>query len=355
MFALGGMIFFIMIILFMVIGSQKSARKIAFGHEASYITLIGFCISAIVYNLDDGLKDHLKFDDNVLFYFCIPPIVFSSGYNMRRKRFFRNFRNIMIFGVLGTLTTYFIFAALTLWIHSYDFMSMTNGATGVTQNLILSSSEILLMCSLLCSTDVIAAISMVSYDEQPTLFSLLFGEGIVNDAVAIILFNSVLKYTGENSSIDWTTPFDILWDFINLGFGSILIGLTYGIIATAVFKNIRSLCRDATVECLTIFCFGYMAYCTSELCAFSGIIALLTSGVVMAHYAWYSLSPQGKHGSYLVFSTLGFAMTGFIFSYLGITFFAYNDYWWSWELILVELVIIFLGRYGGTMGLVYLL
>lgn len=75
----------------------------------------------------------------------------------------------------------------------------------------------------------------------------------------------------------------------------------------------------------------------------------------MAHYAWYSLSPQGKHGSYLVFSTLGYAMTGFIFSYLGITFFAYEDYYWSWELILVEVVIIFFGRYGGTMGLIYML
>lgn len=153
---------------------------------------------------------------------------------------------------------------------------------------------------------------------------MLFGEGIVNDAVAIILFNSVLKYTGEHSTVSWKTPFAILYDFINLGVGSIMIGLVYGIIATAFFKNIRSLCRDATVECLTIFCFGYMAYCTSELRSFSGIIALLTSGVVMAHYAWYSLSPQGKHGSFLVFSTLGFAMTGFIFSYLGITFFAYS-------------------------------
>lgn len=170
----------------------------AFGHEASYITLIGFTISAIIYNIDSlALKDHIQFDDNVLFYFCIPPIVFSSGYNMRRKRFFRNISNIMIFGVLGTLTTYFIFSGLTLWIHSYDFMTMYNGATGASEALKLSSSEILLMCSLLCSTDVIAAISMVSYDEQPTLFSLLFGEGIVNDAVAIILFNSVLKYTGD--------------------------------------------------------------------------------------------------------------------------------------------------------------
>jgi len=46
----------------------------------------------------------------------------------------------------------------------------------------------MLLSSLLCSSDVIAAISLIKYDEQPKLYSIVFGEGIVNDAVAIILF-----------------------------------------------------------------------------------------------------------------------------------------------------------------------
>ncbi len=41
---------------------------------------------------------------------------------------------------------------------------------------------------MLCSSDVIAAISIVKYEEQPKLFSIIFGEGIVNDAIALILF-----------------------------------------------------------------------------------------------------------------------------------------------------------------------
>ena len=218
--------------------------------------------------------------------------MFASGYNMRRKRFFQNFTNIMIFGILGTLVTYIIFAAVTLWIHSGNWMTMYNADTGEWQELVLSTPEILLMSSLLCSTDVIAAISMVKYEEQPTLFSLLFGEGIVNDAVAIILFNTVLKFffSDEPHEITWTAPFEILGDFLLLGFCSIAIGLLYGILASVMFKTMRSLTLSSTVECLVIFLVAYMAYVTAELAAFSGIIALLTSGVVMAHYAWYSLS-----------------------------------------------------------------
>ena len=58
----------------------------------------------------------------------------------------------------------------------------------ITSELKLEQMEILLMCSLLCSSDVIAAISLIKPQEKPKLFSLVFGEGIVNDAVSIILF-----------------------------------------------------------------------------------------------------------------------------------------------------------------------
>jgi NhaP-type Na+/H+ or K+/H+ antiporter len=51
--------------------------------------------------------------------------------------------------------------------------------------------EAFLISSLLCSSDVIAAISIVKYEEQPKLFSIIFGEGIVNDAVSLILFQTV--------------------------------------------------------------------------------------------------------------------------------------------------------------------
>jgi len=51
--------------------------------------------------------------------------------------------------------------------------------------------EILSLCSLLCSSDVIAAISMLNYNESPKLFSIVYGEGVFNDIVSIILFGVV--------------------------------------------------------------------------------------------------------------------------------------------------------------------
>ena len=100
-----------------------------------------------------------------------------------------------------------------------------------------------------------------------------------------------------------------------------------------------------------IFSFGYIAYLISEMNHYSGIITLLVSGIVMSHYSWYNLSPQGKFASYFIFHFLGFATEAFVFGYLGLTFFSYADYSWSPELICVEILIIIFGRAMGTLGL----
>ena len=49
---------------------------------------------------------------------------------------------------------------------------------------------------------------------------------------------------------------------------------------------------------------------------------------------------------------MGNAVQGFIFAYLGLTFFAYKDYTWSGSLALWLMPIIILGRFAGTLGLV---
>jgi len=55
----------------------------------------------------------------------------------------------------------------------------------------VTGMQIALLCALLCSSDVVAAVSIVSYKEQPKLYSCVFGEGVFNDIVSIILYGTV--------------------------------------------------------------------------------------------------------------------------------------------------------------------
>lgn len=207
------------------------------------------------------------------------------------------------------------------------------------------------MCSLLCSSDVIAAVSLVSYDKEPALYSIIFGEGITNDAVSIILFNTVMRYTGSNSNkIDWTTPVSITYMFTMLGFWSLIIGILFGLISSWLLKKYRAFSKNPITETTIIFCIGYIAYIVSEFTENSGIISLLTCGITMSHYTWFNLSPQGKHASYIVFEFLGFGMEGFVFIYLGVTLFSFGNLRWSPDLFFTELIIIIVGRFIGTVG-----
>jgi sodium/hydrogen exchanger-like protein 6/7/sodium/hydrogen exchanger 8 len=291
----GSIVIFLLLMLYVIVGSTIEKKKLKFGHETGVVIIVGFIISYFAYLADkDKFINMVRFDGNLFFYLILPPIVFSSGYNMHRKKFFENIGYICFFGICGTIATYIFFTALTyLALNSFE-MTKVVGATGEVVKLEITTKEILLMCSLLCSTDVIAAVSIVNFDKQPRLFSLIFGEGIINDAVCIILFNTVLKFTQSSEEVSGTTPFVILGDFAFLGFMSLLTGIFYAVVCSLCFKYIRLLTVSPINESMFIFCIAYLAYTTAELFHFSGIIALLTCGVVLAHYAWYNLSPQGK-------------------------------------------------------------
>lgn len=69
--------------------------------------------------------------------------------------------------------------------------------------LILSTKEILLFASVISATDAVAALAFVDEDSDPKLFPILFGEGVVNDAVCIVLYQIIKKFldSGERKYI----------------------------------------------------------------------------------------------------------------------------------------------------------
>ena len=122
------------------------------------------------------------------------------------------------------------------------------------------------MCSLLCSTDVIAAVSMLKPKKQPKLFSVVFGEGIFNDAVSIILFNTVNRYAhAKDEDFNAAAVGVITLEFILLGVVSLLLGLAFGLTQSYLMKKVRSFTRDPVAECAIIFAIAYISYVTAEL------------------------------------------------------------------------------------------
>lgn len=79
----------------------------------------------------------------------------------------------------------------------------------------------------ICASDSVAALTMIKPEKYPKLFSVVFGEGMVNDAVSIILFISVELISNDNVET-WKMPLELMWLFIKEFFGSMAIGIIFG-------------------------------------------------------------------------------------------------------------------------------
>jgi len=107
----------------------------------------------------------------------------------------------------------------------------------------------------------------VKESEYPILNSVLFGEGIFNDAVSILIFRSVKNYMSENSSfsqISWGISLTIFVDFVYLLIVSLAVGIMIGAISALLFKYCDSLLNHPLKETSLILLLGYGSYLIAE-------------------------------------------------------------------------------------------
>jgi hypothetical protein len=83
---------------------------------------------------------------------------------MRRKKFFKNIGTIMKFGFVGTIVVFAIYTALCYYALQAGWLTKED-ADGNQVPLVMGMFEVLSFTALLCSSDVIAAISMINYSE----------------------------------------------------------------------------------------------------------------------------------------------------------------------------------------------
>lgn len=222
-------------------------------HESGLCMIIGVIITLLAMLSSPGTNytKTLKFNDEIFFTFILPPIIFSAGYNLRRTTFFKYFMYIGAFGVIGTVTSFLVVTPLTYLANKNELFYLTypinntyfnNNVTPLnnqTDNFIKSNikgflsydssqfdflsfndndnttspednptpppkeiikfsvAEILLFASVISATDTIAALTFINEESEPKLFSILFGEGVLNGKkyyLYIMIFNRCCVY-----------------------------------------------------------------------------------------------------------------------------------------------------------------
>lgn len=107
---------------------------------------------------------------------------------MRRREFFKSFVNIVKFGIFGSIFTFAIYVSLTKLLFVSVEMTMWDPNLKDYVPFDMSTIEIMLVCSILVSSDIIAAMSILKFEEAPHIYSIILGEGLFNDVVVIVLY-----------------------------------------------------------------------------------------------------------------------------------------------------------------------
>ncbi|XP_058225753.1 sodium/hydrogen exchanger 1-like isoform X1 [Rhododendron vialii] len=273
-------------------------------NESITALLLGLVAGLVVLLISKGHSSQiLTFSEELFFIYLLPPIIFNAGFQVKKKQFFKNISIILMFGIIGTIIS---FCLISLGV------GLLFKRIGVTT---LDIKDYLAIGAILSATDSVCTLQVLNQDDTPFLYSAIFGEGVVNDATSIVLFNSVQSLNISN--IDALTALKLLGTFLYLFFSSTALGIAVGLLSAFGIKTLYFGRHSTDREVAIMMLLAYLSYMVAEVLNLSGILTVFFCGIVMSHYTWHNVTESSrvttKHG----FATISFICETFIFLYVG--------------------------------------
>ncbi|XP_071482063.1 sodium/hydrogen exchanger 9-like isoform X1 [Diadema antillarum] len=289
---------------------------------------------------DFGSK--LQFDPEIFFNILLPPIIFYAGYSLKRRHFFRNLGSILTYAFAGTLISFLVVGGIM-----YLFVIVIMRESRFT------SQDCFLFGALISATDPVTVLAVFhDLHVDVDMYILVFGESVLNDAVAIVLTRTVEEFS--DTAFTAGGFFKSVGLFAGIFMGSFAMGAVMGIITAIITKFTRI--RDfPLLETAMFTIMSYSCYLMAEAAQLTGIVAVLFCGVTQAHYTYNNLSEESKRRTKEAFELLNFLAENFIFSYMGLSVFNHTNKQFSISFTLAAFLGIILGRLLNIYPLSFLL
>ncbi|KAA3473108.1 sodium/hydrogen exchanger 2-like [Gossypium australe] len=273
-------------------------------NESITALIIGVFTGVIILLTSGGKSSHLLvFSEDLFFIYLLPPIIFNAGFQVKKKQFFRNFITIMLFGAVGTLISCTI---ISLGVINF-FKEMDIGS--------LDIGDFLAIGAIFAATDSVCTLQVLNQDETPLLYSLVFGEGVVNDATSVVLFNAIQSFDLVNTSPRILLEF--IGSFLYLFLASTMLGVIVGLVSAYIIKKLYFGRHSTDREFALMLLMAYLSYIMAELFYLSGILTVFFCGIVMSHYTWHNVTESSRVTTKHAFATLSFVAETFLFLYVG--------------------------------------
>ncbi|KAK5584507.1 hypothetical protein RB653_006119 [Dictyostelium firmibasis] len=337
--------FLLLVLLSILVIFGVTKLSIHYIPESLVVVIYGVLIGIIIKYLNVSTFNHLaSYNPNDFFLFILPFIIFETGLTLNKKEFFKNIKAILVLATIGTLIA-FLLSGFGLYLL---------GIWGVSPK--LSLFESLLVSSISSATDPVATLGIFKVlDVDPTLFLIVLGESILNDAVSVILYDSVLQY---NSVSELWKPVLI---FFGISIGSVIVGILISMILTLILKyTTTKLTTSSTtaepssmiavsdliifrlLEIILIVILSYSSYIIADSIYLSGILSSFFCGITSSHFMYKSLSMETKHSLSQLFRMISFVGETIVFIYIGLVLPNFNFQFniqllvWTFLLLLVS-------------------
>jgi len=352
-------VFFSLLSLVLVLSKflHDSPRIASILPEAGMIIILGTIAGAIIHAItpledyyegefgdDDELDGSinkfvaeglLSFSPKVFFFILLPPIIFNSGYTLKRDVFFRHIGPISLFACVGTAISTLVVAILLQIVK----------ILGYTGDFEPHFIELLTFGSLISATDPVSTLAVFQAKKvDPQLFYLVFGESVLNDAVGLVLFKTLSKFVGKqiNFGQTFTATSSFFLEF-SVGFiGSMVLGICAGLFS-GYFLKMVDMRHAPLLELSLFFLIMYMPFFYAELLELSGIVTILFTGISARRYATGNLSESTEHHADILFRLAAHIAETSIFLELGLSVFGLSSTI-QWEFIGWSILACLIGR-----------
>lgn len=273
-------------------------------NESITALVMGLITGGVILLVTNGTNSRiLVFSEDLFFIYLLPPIIFNAGFQVKKKQFFRNFITIILFGAVGTLIS---------------FVIISLGAMGLFKKLDVGPLELgdyLAIGAIFSATDSVCTLQVLNQDETPLLYSLVFGEGVVNDATSVVLFNAIENL--DIANFDAIVLLNFVGKFLYLFFTSTILGVATGLLSAYIIKKLCFARHSTDREVSIMILMAYLSYMLSMLLDLSGILTVFFCGIVMSHYTWHNVTESSRVTTKHTFATLSFIAEIFLFLYVG--------------------------------------
>jgi len=222
----------------------------------------------------------------------LPPLLYSAAVNVPLVDFRRNLKAITGLSVLLVVVTALGVGLLLFWL-----LPDLNLAAAIALGAVISP------------TDAVAATSIgKKLGLPPRLVTVLEGEGLVNDASALVLLRSAIAATAGAVS---------LWGVVGDFFYAVAVALVVGLVIGLVTVFVRSKLKDSVLTTAISFAVPFIAYLPAEELNASGVLAVVVAGLVTGHQSARYFSAQDRISERLNWRTLQFVLENGVFLLMG--------------------------------------